>query len=539
MKLGLTRGLLPLWACLMVCSGVWPGAVLADAPLPTLEPLEQVWLREGQARLSPGEFAREAIARNAATMASRAKLSSVSHLVEAERSIYDPTVSVQVSRTFDKKPRPSADISADVQRLINCAVNPDCEGSIDDLQLNNEQSAQMFEYGVQMKLPTGAQVSVTHNVTGARSNLSDPINLLEARGSLQFSMVQPLLKGWGRGATEADLAVAELEYMVEQQNLVRQILDTIGESVGTYWHLFQAEQSIRLREEAVANAERIVDEVRKREAAGFGNELERQDALVALGTRQSDLIDAQQNLVQVQARVRNALNLSGQDFEKVVFRTDMPSAQPDQALAVHGFDESAALKLWPSYRIAQLRLQQEDIRLQYANNQRKPELNAMLSYSQSSMNNTNSKAFKDALDSRYQGWSVGLSLQRPLFNGSANSKYEAQGVKLMAAKEDVNAERMAWTNEVVARRRNLDATVRGLKLAQEMVTLRESSLQLQRQQVQAGRARVRLLLEREDQLSNARILALDALVALKIARLQFSAVVGKALERYGVALQTR
>ena len=58
-------------------------------------------------------------------------------------------------------------------------------------------------------------------------------------------------------------------------------------------------------------------------------------------------------------------------------------------------------------------------------------------------------------------------------------------------------------------------------------------------QFEAGRARMRLVLERQDQLSESRLQAIEAQVNWKLAELQLLAVTGDVLTRFGIDIQTR
>lgn len=492
------------------------------------------WLAEKTVELRPDQLGRWAVQRNAKTIAQRAQVDSVTHLVEAEKALYDPMVTLSSSRSFSRQARSSADISADVQRLISCGLDPECEGSIEDLQLEVRQLTTMNGYGVQARAPTGAIVELRHGVQGSQNNMTDPRNVMEATGTLVLSVSQPLLKGFGPDVTEADLQVAQREYDVEVQNLQRQMLDTLGEAVGAYWQLYQSEQTIFWRKDAIKMGEAALEEVRARHQAGYGNPLEINDAQVALNERKIELLQAQQKWSEVQARLRSALNLPGDQFKDVRFAT---AADLDlQASASEGIDEDQALALWPSYRIAQLREQQEQIRLRYADNQRMPDLSLDVSYSKSLLSNSRKKSLSDVNESKDKGWSVGLTLSRPLMNMQANSKYDAQKVKVWAAAEAVRAERAAWANEVVARQQQLASAEQALQARRAAVSMREEALRLQQEQFKAGRSRIRAVLERQDQLNDSRLKAVEATVGWKLAILQLEAVSADVLANHGIAL---
>jgi len=523
-----------VWVIVSVCF-----TATVRAQMTTHDGLTQQWLSQNEVVMTPETLARWAIDRNAKTMAQRAQVFSVIQLVAAEDALYDPTLSLTTTRSMSNQQRSSQDISADVQRLISCGMDPECKDSISDLKLTHEQLSTVHGYGVQALLPTGARVEVMHSVQGNQSNLSDPVNVMEARGTLTLTVSQPLLKGRGTDATEANLAVAQKEYAVELQNLSRQVLDTLGSAVGAYWQLYQSEQTLYWRGEAVKMAQQAVNEVTVREQSGYSNKLELSDANVSLSARMVELSVARQRHAELQARIRNLLNLNGPQFSAVRFRTVQGVEPVVDAQAAPQIDETKALAAWPSYRIAQLREEQERIRLRFADNQRQPDLSVSLSYAKNNLVGSRIKAFEDVKDSKNLGWSLGISFSRPLGNGAAERKYDAQGVKVSAAADAVKSEWVAWSNELVAREAQLKYTAYQAQAKAQAVGLRQEALRLQRQQFEAGRARMRLVLERQDQLSDSRLQAIEAQVNWKLAELQLLAVTGDVLARFGIDIQLR
>jgi len=107
---------------------------------------------------------------------------------------------------------------------------------------------------VRGKAPTGAAYEVSYELHRRQSNLLSSTDGIEYRGTLTVSLKQPLLRGRGRGVTETDLRVAEKEQQIEQQRFVKQMLDTVGEAVGTYWHLGRAQQTLEIRQRSVRSA---------------------------------------------------------------------------------------------------------------------------------------------------------------------------------------------------------------------------------------------------------------------------------------------
>jgi outer membrane protein len=496
------------------------------------------WRRQTQVVLQPDEFGRWAVLRSAKMIAQRAQTASVHHLVEAERALYDSVLTLSSNRSYMPQRRTTQEVNAEVQKMLSCLqnLNPSSPCDLTGLNYDSRLYTTSMGYGIKGLLPTGAQLEMKHSLQNSVHNLSMPANIHESRGNLTITLTQPLLKGRGREFIEADLQVAEREQAIELQNLSRQTLDTLGEAVATYWQLYQAEQVLHWRNEAVRLAKQAVQESRIRLANGSANALEIKEAQLALSVRDVELTRARQKHIELQARVRGVMNLSGIDYQHVSFTTGgAPIALTD--MSNQSVDTEAALFSWPSYRVAQIKEEQERIRFEHADRLRSADLNFTVS---ALANPYASPGARDAMtqigSTPYKGWSVGLNYSRPIGNGESQSKFEAQSVKLMAASDVVNGERVAWTNELVARTAQYSTARKELESRREAVKLRQEALNMQREYLMAGRSRTSQILEREDQLIDSVLQEIEGYVNLRLAELQLQAIHGTVLRQFGITL---
>lgn len=496
------------------------------------------WRGQPRVELYPDEFARWALLRSAKMIAQRAQTASVRHLVEAQRALYDSVMTLSSSRSYVPQRRTTQEVNAEVQKLLSCLqnINPASPCDMNGLNYDSRVYTTSMGYGIKGLLPTGAQLEMKHSLQNTVHNLSMPANIHESRGNLTITLTQPLLKGRGRDFIEADLSVAEREQAVEMQNLSRQTLDTLGEAVATYWQLYQSEQTLHWRSEAVRLANQAVRDSQIRAENSNASALEIKEAEMALSVRNVELTRAQQKHKELQARIRGVMNLSGLAYQHVNFTTRGPSWNtPD--LASVPVDTDAALLNWPSFRIAQIREEQERIRFEHADRLR----SADLSVTASALANPYAapgprEAMLDVGSTPYKGWSFGVNYSRPLMNTEAQSKFEAQTVKLQAAGEAVQGERVAWSNEFVARGSQYGSAIKELELRRQAVKMREDALRMQREFVLAGRSRTSQILEREDQLIESLLQEVEAFVNLRLAELQLQAIHGTVLRQFGVEL---
>lgn len=127
---------------------------------------------------------------------------------------------------------------------------------------------------------------------------------------LNFTVSQPLLRGFGTTINEAPVEQARLGESINQLDLRQSVITTVTQAITRYTGLIQAQQSVEIQAMAVERRQRELDRQRALVAAGWeaGASLFDFERLVADAQRQ--LIVAQNSLSQANSAL---LNLIGTD----------------------------------------------------------------------------------------------------------------------------------------------------------------------------------------------------------------------------------
>ena len=471
--------------------------------------------------LSAAELVHRVVLGNASARAARLQADAASKLVDAERALYDPTVFGRARRQGTERPR-------SVDEYFSSLAG----GVAPQVAIENTNTLQA---GIRGKLPSGATFEVSQDVGQTSSNLvADP---REYRGTLTLTLKQPLLRGAGRDASEADLRVAEREQAVEQQRLVKQMVDLVGEAAGTYWQLQRSTLALRMREEAVAVAVALREEVQRRAAGGFAPRVDLLEAELSIGVRETDLVRARQEWLESQSRLRNLLSLDPAAQPSAMF--EAAGVQPlaaEEVLPTETLPPAKLLERWPAHRIAQLRLEQEQIRLAFARNQERPDTSVELSVSGQSLTQSLGTSIEDALRRRNPGWYAGVALEMPLDNGAARSRRQAQALRVEAARASLQAEALTVGNEWVTRRGQLQAALQERRQREREVDGRQALVQAERESYELGRSRLRSLIEAQDRLADGRLRLLESQLRVELALLGLQAIGGELLQRFDVTV---
>ena len=194
------------------------------------------------------------------------------------------------------------------------------------------------------------------------------------------------------------------------------------------------------------------------------------------------------------------------------------------------------LAQWPGYQIARLRAEQEQLRLDHARNQQRPDVSLELGYNQNAFAPSFRRTLESSLSDQHRGWYAALSVEMPIGNTASRSRGEAQQLKRNAARVLMESEARTLGNEWATRTAQRDTSQRELALLRQEVASRDALWQAEHSNHALGRVRLRTLLEAEDRLNDARSRLIEAEVRTQLAELSLQALTGDLFTRFGVRL---
>lgn len=482
----------------------------------------------GEYQLRPETLVPLVVMRNAQALSAELQSNVAERLLASERALYDPIAFSQIR--YDDILRPRTD--DDPLR------NPLFGGTgIRDL----DEQIYTVEAGFRQRLPHGGEGTVGYVARQRKSTALQQGR--EYTGTMTVTLRQPLLRGRGRTATEADLRVVELERDIDLMRYRDRLLESSGEAVNAYWQLYRAVEVLGIRERSLATVQQLQTDIGRRVEGGFAPSTDLLEARIAVSSRRADVTRARQNVDEVQARMRTLLNVEGREGRELAF---VPVAAPDLAADLGAdIDEryQLALASWPQFRIAQLRYQQEMVRLAFAANQRMPTLDLQLSYNLNSIGNDADEpnarvwsVFNATQFNHKDGWFAGVEFEMPVGNRQARERVSAQQYRVRQAALEAQASRNALGHDITTRWRQFHSAREEVEQLQEDVRLREQLLQAERSQYELGRSRLSHVFDREDELNESRQRLVDSTTRLELSRLALFIADGSLLDVYGVAL---
>ena len=181
---------------------------------------------------------------------------------------------------------------------------------------------------------TGTSFSVAYN--NARQTTNSTRNTFNPtlNSSMRFTIQQPLLSGFGLGPNLRNIRIAKNNREISDVAFRLQVITTVSQIQNIYWDLVNAFEDVRVKQESVDLANKLLSDTRKQVEIGTQAPIEIVRAQSEVATRNQDLIVSQTNLQLQQLLMKNAISRNMSDANLAaapVIPTDtmeLPAVEP-------------------------------------------------------------------------------------------------------------------------------------------------------------------------------------------------------------------
>jgi outer membrane protein TolC len=311
----------------------------------------------------------------------------------------------------------------------------------------------------------------------------------------------------------------------------------------SYWNLFLAQEQVRFFRDSVRLSENLVRDNREKFDAGRGSELEVLEAKAGLALRRSKLAEAEQKYFETAAQMSTLISEEATEDRALFRATDSPKGTNQ----VPQFAESGrfAFELNPDYLSQLKKLEQEDIRVAYAKNQRLPQLDLKASYGLNGLGSDLQSSWDDIQYAGFPSWAAGVELHIPL-GGGIRVKNELDAAKLRKQQALVSLQEIEKQilNAITTSLQKIRSAQGSVQDYEEIVTFNQNLLESELSRLEVGKTDVRRVLDVEAALFEARNSVVEAKVRNERARLELELVEGtvlrsRVLEAPGSGIQRR
>lgn len=387
----------------------------------------------------------------------------------------------------------------------------------------------IYRIAIEQPLITGGQVQLGYTLRDLNNNLREQRELegpeRDYEAFLGLVFTQPLLKNAGHGMAMSMIRMARAESEVAFQEWRRQIMQSLGSAEAAYWDLNIAQRRVQYREASVQVAEKILEDNRARLEAGRGGEAEVQQAEAGLALRQTQLLEARQNLDEASSRLKTFFAEAVRDGGFALRAVDEPDLTEVPESGPEIFE--AALSVHPDMLLRKHRVEQERIRMNYARNQTLPDVNFQATYGYNGLGESSSEAFDKVEEGDFVSWSVGVQVRMPL-GGGRRVRNEYESAKLRAEQGDLmlKSSEVALSNALSTSLRRVSNHHAQAMNYRRVAELNQTLLETELARLEAGQSDSRKVLDTEERLTEALESAASSLVRFVVAKIELELSAG-------------
>lgn len=412
--------------------------------------------------------------------------------------------------------------------------------------LTSEQT--QFNVSLSRLFPVGGTATVSFQSTrNENNNAADDFNPSFTQG-LRFNFTQPLLRNFGRTATERDILVQRYSAAIGQEDFDTQVEQLVQDIADAFWQLVEAREQLSVAEESLSLAEELHKNNKIQVEVGTLAPLETVRSEAGVADRRVDIITRKATVEDLQDSLRRLLNLERGDLWRIPIEPEVaeeanyPAVDLDLAI-------DAALAHRNDIRRKELEIKQSEIDAKIARNQLKPELNLVTSYGFNGLGGDSlnratgirtSGGFSDALNQVFERsfdqWSVQLNFAYPLRNRAAKARRAGADLAVKQGHAELAELEQNAITTVRQLARNVESAAQQIDAARISTKLEEKNLEAERKRYENGLSASFEILRIQEDLAEARSREVAAVSSYRRAVVSLDRATGELLGKHSVKL---
>ncbi|HYH10642.1 MAG TPA: TolC family protein [Thermoanaerobaculia bacterium] len=400
-----------------------------------------------------------------------------------------------------------------------------------------------LQVGVSQNLPTGGGYSVGMDLsrgTGGFGNFNPEYNQ-----SLSFGVDQPLLRNFGLDINRRFITIARNTLGISHETFRTQLMDTAVSVEQAYLNLIYARRAVEVVKESLFLARDQARITQIRIDVGASAPLDILQPRVTIATTEEQLIIAVASVREAEDQLRALLNLPPEEWDRPIIPTDPVEYTP---LTINMEDAvRRAYELRPELRQDLLATDTRRVQYLYARNQTLPDLDFELRYGLAGIAGTQleeddatgvitrnripfGRGLRNIAEFDFPSWTIGFNVGVPITNIGARA--EARRAELDYRQSRLTQDQTRQTIAVAVRQaaRDVDTAARTIVASRAARDAAERNVEAERRRYENGMTTNFQVLEVQQQLSDARVRELQALVGYRQAVANYHRAVGDVLD---------
>jgi outer membrane protein TolC len=419
--------------------------------------------------------------------------------------------------------------------------------------------------------------SVVYGLTGFRQSTTALTSVFNPQvpTTMFLTLSQPLLSGYGYRANAVFIRQAQNELKIADSTFRQQVITAVGQILTLYYTLLSDKEQVRVAQQAVAYAQKLLSDNKKQVEIGTLAPIEVVRAESEVATDEQNLVVAQTTYKEDQEKLKTALS-KRVDADLAALDIEVTDQLPEpQAGDIPPLAEALkiAAKNRPEIEQADLNLRNQEYTIKSVRNRLLPSLNVFASYFPSGLSGntaiygacpigstpsgggcypasgqpfarpvsgTNSngvwQALTQTLHGNYPDYSFGVNFSVPIRNRSA----QADAARALLEERQLRTMEQRQVNLVEQDVRNAEIAVTQAKAqieaARKATTLNQATLDAEQKKFKLGESTVFLVIQAQRDLVTAQGNEAKARAAYAQALTTFQQATATILEKHNIQM---
>ena len=414
--------------------------------------------------------------------------------------------------------------------------------------------------GLSGKIPLGLSYSSTYNFE--RLDSTSGFNALDRQYTPTWlSEVRlPLLRDLFHNRANVTVKRSRLTRQISDEEFRRFLSDLLVEVERAYWELAAARAEVRVAEKSLQTANDLLKHTRVQYQVGVVSKVNVTQAVAGAAEREVTAITAENRAGRAQD---NLLNAVAAPVLEVYAGTRLEAEDP--AYIEYSVDETAAIEeamsLRPNLEAARTRVEQAELEVAFARNQRLPRVDLFASYVFNGLSGpvkpgltdpngapiTNQRigVKKDSTSSHdnffrasgSRGWGIGARFEIPIGNRTARHRLTQTEIELRRSRAELRRLTQGVILEVRDAIRNLHSAIETIEATERRRVAQEETLRAEQKRLRLGESTPFQMLEFEEDLAEAERQEIGALQLYRNAISEIERARGTLLRRLSVSVE--
>jgi len=397
----------------------------------------------------------------------------------------------------------------------------------------NKSDSAYWNFGFTQNFKTGGYLNAIWTTNRADTNQAFALFTPQYTALMRATFTQPLRQNRQIDQYRTQIKLANLNINVNDIQFKQQVVSTIAGIQGVYWDLVSAIRNYEIARGSVGLAAITLRDNKKKVEIGTLAPIAITEANATMASREGDLIVAEENILRVENNLRSKISSdrNADIWRKVIVPTDTPDFKEYKVDLNTAID--TALQNRPELAQNALTIKQAEINYALGLDQKKWQFDIVGQFGATGVAGPQTvsttgqplirpdlvggmpTAYKNIFARGFTNWSVGFQVTIPLKNHSL----ESQLAQIQVQKRQYLMQRKSSEQTIQVDVRN---AVQSVETNKKRVEQSKMARQLSQEQLdgeekrfQAGLSQNYLVLQRQNELSQAQFSELQALIAYR------------------------